>query len=220
MHWRACNRALNERGEPVPWRTGIYNHDGPETVGSTISWTCFVLGAGYVALNIFLPNNDLNIFLDAIIWVLGLYVVIKYLPRSAVTIIKGHGSSADFLVVGIFLSWLSQSGRAAGSIVTRLSSFDPSWLNGEYFGLVKLLTILAAVCHVIAAGAIQFPDGSESLPRRSRYGLLVTFLVATLLGGILISQKPDLKPWIDRMPGWSKDLFHTGMRPFIEKRHG
>lgn len=203
----------------MPWRTGIYNDDRPETVGSTLGWVCFALGVGYVALNVFLPNNDLNIFLDAVIWVLGLYVVIKYLPRSVVTILRGHGSSADFLVVGIFLSWLSQSGRAAGSIITRLSSFDPAWLNGEYFGLVKLMTILAAVCHVISAGAIQFDDGSESLPRRSRFGLAATFFVAITMGALLISFKPDMKPWVDRMPGWTRDLFQTGSNRAPNEKH-
>ena len=204
----------------MPWRTGIYNQSGPETVGSTIGWVCFALLIGYVALNVFLPNNDLNIFLDAIIWVLGLYVVIKYLHRSLITIFRGAGQSPDFLVVGIFLSWLSQSGRAAGSIVTRLSALDPSWLNGEYFGFIKLVAILAAVCHVISAGAIQFDDGSESLPKRSRFGLAAAFIIAIGVAVSLLAMKPDLKPWIEIMPAWSKDLFQAGQRKPLEETHG
>lgn len=188
------------------------DHDKRESVRGTIGWVCFALLIGYVGFNVFLPNNDLNIALDAIIWVLGLYVVIKYLHQSVLTILKGTAESPDFLVVGITLSWLSQAGRAVGSIISRLSGFDPAWLNGEFFGMIKMLTIFAAVCHVISAGAIQFDDGRESLPRKSRYGLLLAFAIAICLTAVLLTYKPDLKPYIDSMPSWSKDMFQSGAR--------
>lgn len=182
-----------------------------ESVRGTIGWVCFALLIGYVSLNVFLPNNDVNICLDVIIWVLSLYVVLKYLTKSIGTIFTGGGQSPDFLVVGIFLSWLSQSGRAVGSMVTRLSGFDPTWLNGEFFGAIKVLTIFAAVCHVVPAGAIQI-EGGESLPRQSRFGLAGAFLIALCLIVTLLVVKPDLKPWVERMPGWSRDMFQTGAK--------
>ncbi|GJE37865.1 hypothetical protein KHHGKMAE_1927 [Methylobacterium persicinum] len=191
------------------WRTGIYNHDGPENVNSTIGWVCFLLIFGYVGFNVFSPNNDINIGLDTIIGVLGIYVVFKYLRRSVITILTGSGDSSDFLIVGVLLSWLSQSGRAAGSIVTRLSGFDPAWLNSEYFGIVKVVTILAAVCHVVPAGAIK-ANGRESVPAPSRFGLAAAFLLSFVMIFALLTYKPNLKPWIDSMPGWSKDMFQTG----------
>lgn len=183
-----------------------------ESVRSTIGWVCLALLIGYVGFNVFLPNNDLNIGLDVVIWVLGLYVVLKYAKKSFVTIVRGTGESPDFLVVGITLSWLSQSGRAAGSIVTRLSGFDPAWLNSEFFGFVKMLTIFAAVCHVVPAGAIQI-DGGESLPKKSRFGLATAFVIAASLTVFLLATKPNLKPYIDNMPGWSRDMFQTGALP-------
>lgn len=186
------------------------DHDKRESVRGTIGWVCFALLVGYITFNVFFPNNSVNICLDAIIWVLGLYVVVKYLHQSVLTILKGTAESPDFLVVGITLSWLSQAARAVGSIISRLSGFDPTWLNGEFFGVIKMLTIFAAVCHVISAGAIQFDDGRESLPRKSRYGLLLAFGLAIGLTVLLLAYKPNLRPWVERMPGWSKDMFNTG----------
>lgn len=203
----------------VPWRTGIYNDDSPENVRSTIGWVCFLLIIGYVCFNVFSKNNDVNLGLDTIIGVLGLYVVFKYLRRSVITILTGSGDASDFLIVGVLLSWLSQSGRAAGSIVTRLSGFDPAWLNSEYFGIVKFITIVAAVCHVVPAGAIK-ANGRESVPAPSRYGLGFTFLISFGLVFVLLAYKPDLKPWVDWMPAWSRDMFQTGQKTTPEPSHG
>ena len=180
-----------------------------ESVRGVIGWVCFALFIGYIALNVFLPNNDLNLFLDAIIWVLGLYVVLKYIHKSTLTIFQGTAESPDFLVVGVTISWLCQSGRSVGSIISRLSGFDPAWVNGEFFGAIKILTIFAAVCHVISAGAIPLGNG-ESLPKKSRYGLAATFVIAISVAFYLLATKPDLRPWIDTMPNWSKDMFQTG----------
>jgi hypothetical protein len=202
----------------VPWRTGIYNDDSPENVRSTIWLVCFLLIVGYGCINVFSPNNDVNLGLDTIIGVLGLYVVFKYLRRSVLTILTGSGDSSDFLIVGVCLSWLSQSGRAAGSIVTRLSGFDPAWLNSEYFGIVKMITIVAAVCHVVPAGAIK-ANGRESVPAPSRYGLAFAFLLSFALVFVLLAYKPDLKPWVDQMPAWSLDMFQTGQRRPADATH-
>lgn len=219
-HWRVFSRALIRKGEAIVW-VNRYAGDYAkrESVRGTIGWVCFALLIGYVGFNVFLPNNEINIGLDVIIWVLGLYVVIKYARRSILTILKGTGDAPDFLVVGITLSWLSQSGRAAGSIVTRLSGFDPAWLNSEFFGFVKLLTIFAAVCHVVPAGAIQVKDG-ESVPRQSRFGLVGVFVIATGLTAAILVYKPDLKPWVDSMPAWSRDMFQTGALPSPAEPHG
>ena len=78
----------------MPWRTGIYNDDSPENVRSTIWLVCFLLIIGYGCINVFSPNNDVNLGLDTIIGVLGLYVVFKYLRRSVLTILTGSGDSS------------------------------------------------------------------------------------------------------------------------------
>jgi hypothetical protein len=200
---------------PVPWRTGIYNDDRPENVRSTIGWVCFFLLFGFVTFNAIYANNDVNIALDTIITVFGLYVVIKYAWKSVLAILKGSRASADYLIVGITLSWAGQAGRAAGSIVTRLSGFDPVWLNSEFFGWIKLLTIVAAVCHVVPAGAIR-----ENVPAPSRFGVAGAFFVSIGLIVLLLAYKPDLRPWIDVMPGWSRDTFNTGGLRKPEAPHG
>lgn len=191
------------------WRTGIYNDTRPENVRSTIGWVCFLVVLGYVSFNVFWPNNDTNIGLDNIISVLGLYVVIKYMRRSVVSILTGAGDASDFLIVGVVLSWLGQSLRAIGSIVTRLSGFDPVWLNSEVWGVIKLVTIIAAVCHVVPAGAVHTDDG-ESVPAPSRFGLAGAFLISIVLTILILNYKPNPKPWIDNMPGWARDMFQTG----------
>lgn len=198
----------------MPWRTGIYNDNGPENVGSTIGWIVFCLIFGYVGFNVFYANNDMNLALDTVIAVFGIYVVIKYARRSIIAVITRSAKAADYLIVGITLSWLGQSGRAIGSIITRLSGFDLTWLNSEFFGWVKVITIAAAVCHVVPAGAI-YRDGKESVPAPSRFGVAGAFVISLGLIFILLTYKPDLRPWIERMPGWSRDTFHTGQKPPI-----
>lgn len=184
-------------------------------VRSTILWSCFLLGLAYLALNVFFPNNDVNIALDAVIAVLSIYVVAKYTVKSALAIFSGEADSGSFLIVGVFLSWMTQSGRATGSIISRLSGFDPSWLNSEFFGWVKLATIFAAICHVVAAGAIR-RDGKESVPAPSRYGLGITLVISFVVAAGLLAFKPNVKPLIDDMPGWSRDMFRTGRNPEID----
>ena len=194
---------------------GDYNERA--NVRSTILWSCLLMGLAYVAFNAFFANNDVNIGLDAIICVLSLYVVAKYTVKSTLAIFSGEADSGSFLIVGVFLSWLTQSGRAAGSVVSRLSGFDPTWLNSEFFGWVKIATIFAAICHVVAAGAIQ-RDGKESVPAPSRHGLGVTLVVAFGLAAFLIAYKPDLRPVIDALPKWSIDTFRTGSI-FVPERY-
>lgn len=197
----------------MTWLVNRYagNYQERANVRSTILWWCFLLGLAYVAFNAFFPNNDVNVALDAIIAVLSLYVVAKYTVKSTLAIFSGEGDSGSFLIVGVFLSWLTQSGRAMGSIVSRLSGFDPSWLNSEFFGWIKILTIFAAVCHVVAAGAIQ-RDGKESVPAPSRYGLGIAFAIAFALAATLVAVKPNLRPFVDDLPTWSIDMFRTGFR--------
>lgn len=193
----------------MPWRKGIYNDDRPENVRSTIGWVCFLLVIAFVGSNAFYPNSDINIGLDTMIGVLGLYVVLKYLRRSVFTILNGGGDASDFLIVGVLLSWLGQALRAGGSIVTRLSGFDAVWINSEVWGWMKIITVIAAVCHVVPAGAIK-ANGRESVPAPSRFGLAGAFFISFVLTIALLAAKPDPRPWIDRMPGWSRDMFNTG----------
>lgn len=187
------------------WRTNIYNDSRPENVRSTIGWVCFVLLFGFVAFNSIWPNNDVNIAADILIFVFGLHVVWKYARVSLSAILSGSGESPDYLIVGITLSWVGQSFRAVGSIVSRLSGFDPVWLNSEFFGWIKLITIIAAICHVVPAGAIK-----ENVPAASRFGVAGAFIVSVVLTVAVLAYKPDPKPWIDNMPGWARDMFHTG----------
>lgn len=193
----------------MPWRAGIYNDTRPENVRSTIGWVCFCLVFGFVILDALFPNGDVNLALDTIVAVFGLHVISKYIRKSVVAIVQGSQSSADFLIVGITVSWGTQVGRALGSIVSRLSGFDPAWVNSEYFGLIKLATIVAAVCHVVPAGAIK-SNGRESVPAPSRYGLAGAFFISVCLVVAMLAYKPDLKPWINNMPHWSRDMFNTG----------
>jgi hypothetical protein len=146
-----------------------------------------------------------NIGADVLIFVFGFHVVWKYARVSLIAILKGSGESPDYLIVGITLSWISQSLRSAASIVSRLSGFDMVWINSEVFGWIKLITIVAAICHVVPAGAIK-----ENVPTASRFGVAGAFLVSIVLTVLILTYKPDPKPWIDTMPGWARDMFQTG----------
>ncbi|GJE25369.1 hypothetical protein [Methylobacterium organophilum] len=103
------------------------------------------------------------------------------------------------------MSWISQDGQAWLRVISRLSNFNPAFVNSEIFGLVKLVTVVAAVLHIVPKGAVN-----GVIPRGNTYSVVVAFLVAAVLAVGLLSWKPKPQPQIERMPGWTRDLFQTG----------
>ena len=188
-------------------RHSIYDDDRPENVRSTIGWTVFALLIGYAVLNAILPNNDLNIITDILLGVMGAVVFGSYFWKSVVALWRGSRHMKDYLIVGIGLSWFSTVGQAFLRVISRLSNFDPAWVNSEFFVWFKLIAVLGAVLHFIPIGAV---DGE--IPRGNRFGVISAFAVAAAMAVIILVKRPDPRPWIDHLPGWTKDLLQSGAR--------
>lgn len=186
----------------------IYDDPRPENIRGVIAWTVFALGCGYVALNAVLPNNDLNIAVDILIGVMAMVVLSFYIKAAWLALWTGSHTNTDYLIVGIALSWLSQDGQAWLRALLRLSNFNPAFANSEFFVPIKLLTVVAAVLHIVPKGA-----ANGVVPKGNTMSVVFGFgVAAALVVGTLVI-RPDVQPVIDRMPPWTRDLFRTGAVP-------
>jgi hypothetical protein len=185
---------------PVP-----FEDHPPENIRGVIGWTVLFLTAGYVAFNAFYPNNDVNIAVDVLVGTFATMAVSYYIFAALKAVWTGSRANTDYLIVGIALSWISQDSLAWLRVVSRLSGFDPAFLNSEIFAPVKLLSVIAAVLHVIPKGA-----ANGVVPRGNRSAVIVAFVVAVVLAGLILAIRPDPKPLIQMMPDWSRDIFRTG----------
>lgn len=186
----------------------IYDDDRPENIRGVIFWTVLFLTIGYVAFNAVSPNNDVNIAVDILVGTFATMALVYYIGAAAKAIWTGSRANTDYLIVGICLSWASQDGQAWLRVVSRLSGFDLAFTNSELFAPVKLLSVIAAILHVIPKGAA---DGV--VPQGNKKSVLWSFAFAISLAGLVLFFKPDPRPWIKMMPSWSKDMFHTGALP-------
>lgn len=191
---------LDEKGLPVP-----FEDPRPENIRGVIGWTVLLLTAGYVVFNAFYPNNDVNIAVDILVGVFATMAVSYYVAAALKAVWTGSRANTDYLIVGICLSWISQDSLAWLRVVSRLSGFDPAFLNSELFAPVKLLSVIAAVLHVIPKGA-----ANGVVPRGNRSAVAVAFGVALVLAGVILTVRPDPRPLIQMMPDWSRDFFRTG----------
>lgn len=186
----------------------IYHDPTPENIRSVIAWAAFVIGCGYLVLNVALPNNDVNIAVDILIGVMALVVLAFYIPAALLALWTGSRANTDYLIVGIALSWMSQDGQAWLRAILRLSNFNPAFANSEFFVPIKLLSVVAAVLHIVPRGA-----ANGIVPKGNTASVLVGFGLASLLVFVTLIYRPDVQPMIDRLPGWTRDLFHTGAIP-------
>lgn len=143
----------------LPKRHTVYDDPGPENIRSTIGWAVLALTIGDVIGNIFLPNNDLNIAVSAAAKMCLYY----YVPRAVYAIWIGSTKPSGYLIVGVVLSWFSQDGQAILSVMACLSRFSPTLMNSELFSRLKLITVVAAICHVVPRGAADC-----TVPRRDK----------------------------------------------------
>ena len=189
----------------LPRVHSIYDSDKPENIRSIIAWLIGFLTFGYIALNAFVPNGDMNIGIDVLLTVMALSALSYYIAAALRAIISGSRVYIDFLIVAISLSWLSQGGQAALRVITRLSGFDPAFVNNELFGVFKLMSVIAAVLHILPRGAA---DGV--VPKSNTATVLGSFLFAAVLAVTVVVTKPDPKPLIDRSLPWIGDWFRSG----------
>lgn len=184
-----------------------YAHQGPENIRSIIGWCLLLLLLGFVVLNALLPNNDFNIAVDTLLFVLGIVALAFYIGPASKALWRGSQDPTDYLIVGIALSWISQDIQAPLRVITRLTNFDPVWVNSEVFALAKLMSVVAAVLHIIPKDAIR-----GAIPKGNGYVVAASFMVAAGFAAFILVARPDPRPWIhNHMPWWSRDMFGTGV---------
>lgn len=189
----------------MPRVHSIYDSDKPENIRSIIAWLIGLLAFGYIVLNSFIPNSDMNIGIDVLLTVMALSALTFYISAAIRAILTGSRIYIDYLIVAIALSWLSQGGQAALRVITRLSGFDPAFVNNELFGLFKLMSVIAAVLHILPRGAA---DGV--VPKSNTATVLGSFMFAAVLAVTVVVTKPDPRPLIDQSLPWIGDWFRSG----------
>ncbi len=189
----------------LPRVHSIYDSDKPENIRSIIAWLIGLLAFGYIVLNSFIPNSDMNIGIDVLLTVMALSALTFYISAAIRAILTGSRIYIDYLIVAIALSWLSQGGQAALRVITRLSGFDPAFVNNELFGLFKLMSVIAAVLHILPRGAA---DGV--VPKSNTATVLGSFMFAAVLAVTVVVTKPDPRPLIDQSLPWIGDWFRSG----------
>lgn len=113
-----------------------------------------------------------------------------------------------FLVVGIWLSFLSRLLQTIDAIVHRLADAPPWLLNAEIVPFTGQASILAAMLHIVATGAIE-----GEVPRRSQVALGISVGLAVILLGAILATRPDVGPIIERARPWIGDGWRTGELP-------
>jgi len=184
----------------------IYDQKGPEHIRGAIWLTVLFLGVGYAVINAFVPNSDMNIAIGVLQASAATMVVYIYGKDAWQALKKREPARTDFLIVGIVLAWLSTDGQAILAVLFRLAGM-PSWfVNSELYAPIRLLSVVAAVLHVSAPGAV---DGL--VPRRNRLAMGLGLGGAVLIVLVLLWQRPDMGPLIERTRPYIGDFWNQSL---------
>ncbi|TXN78281.1 hypothetical protein [Methylobacterium sp. WL8] len=174
-------------------------------IRSSASWVIGIVAFIYLIADIVLANNDLNIAVDVVLCVIAFMALCYYSVRAAVAVWTGSQAYVDYLIVAIALGWMSQSGQAGLRAIARLSGFDRTFTDSEIFGILKLMSIVAALMHILPRGA-----ANGQVPKSNRTVIVGGLIFAIVAAVTVVTVHPDPKPLIEMMPMWSRDTFRTG----------
>jgi len=183
----------------------IYNDDRPTHIRGIIWLTMVLVGVGYIIINAFVPNSDMNIAVGVLQASAATMVVYIYGRDAWIALRTSNPKRTDFLIVGIVLAWLSTDGQAVLAVLFRLAGMPAWFVNSEIYAPIRLLSVVAAVLHVSAPGAV---DGL--VPRRNRIAMGVGLGGAVLLVLTLLWSRPDVGPLLERTRPYISDFFQTG----------
>ena len=182
--------------------------DGPGGIRQVLYLTALVLFVGYQTINVFVPNADMIIATRILAAAFYSVVVFAYAGDAWDAIRNPEPDKSDFLITGIWLSFLSHLCQTVYAIIYRLAD-APTWLlNAEVVPFIVGLSMVAAMLHIVATGGVK-----EGVPRRSRIALGIGVGVAVLLVGAVVATRPDIGPTIERARPWIGDWWHTGFIP-------
>ncbi|WP_191970289.1 hypothetical protein, partial [Methylobacterium planeticum] len=158
----------------------------------------------YLLINFFVPNADMIIAVRCIACASHGVVLYVYGHDAWLAFRKREPARSDYLILGIWLSFLSQILQSAFAILSRLSGMQSWFVNAEIWAPAILLSVTAAVLHTATPGAL---DGV--VPRRNRIamGVGLGFAILSVLG--LVASKPDIRPYLDRARPYISDWFNT-----------
>lgn len=172
----------------------IYNDERPELIRGRIWLALLGLFAAFGVIALFLPNADTIMAAHVFRMAACSTVVVVYWTDAWEAVKKAEPERTDYLIVGIWLSFLSNAFQSLQGIVGRMGGLPSWWLNNDLIAPTLAASVIAAVLHVSAPGAV---DGV--VPRRNRIAMGVSFGIAVLLMGSLTLAQPDISPWLDRV---------------------
>ncbi|UMY16681.1 hypothetical protein MMB17_18640 [Methylobacterium organophilum] len=187
----------------------IYADNRPETIRSIIIWASAVFFTGYQILNVFVPNGEMILYvriLDVAATAVALWI---FAPDAWGGFLRRTPIPRDFLIVGIWLKFLSSELQGIYAILYRLGGAPQWFLNNELLPWVIMIGIVAVVLHVCTPGALDERDGRPAVPRRNQYALAIGFGCAVLMVGALVASKPDVQPWLERTRPYIGDWWKT-----------
>lgn len=183
----------------------IYNDPSPTRIRGRIWFTLLVLFFGYGIINVFVPNGDMIIATRVIQASASAVVLYVYFGDFWHGLRTPDPARGDYLIVGIWVGFFATLCQAIYSMAFRLAG-NPAWLlNSEVNAPYILLSVVAAVMHVSAPGAV---DGV--VPRRNRLAMGVGFGAAVFLVICLFMIRPDIRPVLDRLRPYIEDLWRQG----------
>ena len=185
----------------------IYNDERPAHIRGAIWMTIVLLGIGYAIINAFVPNSDMNIAIGVLQASAASMVVYIYGRDAWIAVRSKSPKRTDFLIVGIVLAWISTDGQAILAVLFRLAGMPAWFVNSEIYAPIRLLSVVAAVLHVSAPGAV---DGL--VPRRNRIAMGIGLGGAVLLVLALLWSRPDIGPLIERARPYIGDFWQSGAR--------
>lgn len=134
---------------------------------------------GFLPLPLFMQTDDLFMLLNAMTVVVGVAVIIAYLPGSMSWVWDRPKTTAGhLLVIGITVSWLANIGRVSWLWAWRLSGQpdDVAFFNHWFLAVTLYILIIGGSLHLLAHRAID-----DKVPMSG----WVTLLLATMIGLII-----------------------------------
>ena len=153
----------------------------------------FRLKPFFMTASLLLPNASVILVSHILRISASAVVVYVYLPDAWAGLRAAVPRREDYLIVGIVFSFLSNALGSLVGLIGRMGGLPKWWLDNELIGPTLFLSVIAAVLHVSAPGAV---DGQ--VPRRNRMAIGAAFGVAILaITGLGLAQ-PDIGSALER----------------------
>ena len=163
-------------------------------------WSAAALFALYWLAAHLIPNGPLMEGLHTVRIAICLVVVVAYAPVCLEALAGGRIGRVEQLSLGITIGWGATLLAGVWSLLWRLAG-QPAWMvNSDLNGFFLWVTILGAVLHVTAPGAV---DGT--VPRRTWILTGLAFGAGALAAAALLARRPDMAAIMDGLAPWIRE---------------